>query len=85
MRFTKPKPLLPMVQYSASMPCASHSLCWFSIMRSRFVFKPPHRPLSVVIRIAPTRFTFSRRDSSSWRYSVLARAACMAMARIRWA
>src|SRR5512135_2972242 len=85
MRLTKPRPLLPMVQYSASTPFASHSLCWFSTRRSRLVLRPPHRPLSVVMTTAPTRRTSARRVSSGWRYSALARAACIVMLRMRCA
>jgi len=70
-------------QYSTSTPFAIQSLCWFSITRSRFVLRPPQRPLSVVMTTAPTRFTSGRRVSSGCLYSALARAACIAMLRMR--
>src|SRR5688500_3381709 len=83
MRLTKPKPLLPIVQYSTSMPFAAQALCAFSTSRSTLVLRPPQRPLSVVMTTAPTRLTTSRRVSSGCRYSALASAACIAMVMMR--
>lgn len=53
MRFRKPRPLLPMATDSIAMPalCASRSLAVTA--RSRLVFKPPHRPLSLVTMMKP--------------------------------
>ena len=48
-----------------------------------FVFKPPHKPLSVVTRIAPTRFTLSRLTRNGCLYSVLALATCIAISSAR--
>src|SRR5512137_2704714 len=47
------------------------------------VLRPPHRPLSVVTTMAPTRFTVSRLARNGCLYSVLALATCIAICRAR--
>ena len=47
------------------------------------VLRPPHRPLSVVTRIAPTRLTVSRFARKGCLYSVLALATCSAICSAR--
>src|SRR5215472_2433625 len=79
MRWMNPRPLLPSAQKSASMPAACHSLYCWSTIRSTLVFSPPHRPLSVVTTITPTRFTWSRFSRNGWRYSALALETCIAI------
>src|SRR4029453_4691084 len=61
------------------MPLPRHSLCWARTSRRTLVLRPPHRPLSVVTTIAPTRFTSSRRARKGGLYSVFALATCMAI------
>src|SRR5215472_9460145 len=79
MRWMNPRPLLPSAQKSASMPAACHSLYCWSTIRSTLVFSPPHRPLSVVTTMTPTRFTSSRFSRNGWRYSALALETCIAI------
>ncbi len=47
------------------------------------MLRPPHRPLSVVTTIAPTRFTVSRRARNGCLYSVFALATCIAICSAR--
>ncbi len=47
------------------------------------MLRPPHRPLSVVTTIAPTRFTVSRFARNGCLYSVLALAMCIAICSAR--
>ena len=53
----KPSPLLPSATSRPRSPSPVHSLCCCSTSRSTLVLRPPHRPLSVVITMTPTRFT----------------------------
>src|SRR5438045_7602040 len=62
-----------------STPFARHSLCCCTTTRSTLVLRPPHKPLSVVTTIAPTRFTGSRTTRNGCRYSVFAFEMCIAM------
>src|SRR3954469_6076552 len=81
-RCMKPRPLAPSAQTSISSPCPCHALYSLSTMRSRLVLSPPHRPLSVVTTMIPTRFTESRSTRKGWRYSGLACEICAATVRI---
>ena len=65
------------------MPFAFQSLCLFSTRRSTLVLSPPHRPLSVVTTMAPTRFTASRGTRNGCRYSVAAAEMCIMMSNTR--
>ncbi|MDT4869304.1 hypothetical protein FQZ97_1043260 [compost metagenome] len=53
MRLRKPRPLLPMATASALTPLDWRSLSWLVTARNTLVFRPPHRPLSVVTTTKP--------------------------------
>src|SRR6266850_5847556 len=78
----KPRPLAPSAQTSISSPCACHALYSASTIRSRLVLSAPHRPLSVVTTMMPTRFTLSRSTRKGCRYSGVACEMCAATLRI---
>src|SRR3977135_199317 len=65
------------------MPLPRHSLCCARTSRRMLVLRPPHRPLSVVTTIAPTRLTASRRARNGCLYSVFALAMCIAICNAR--
>ena len=80
MRFMKPKPLLPIATTCALLPAVSISRSLVVTARNIFVFKPPHRPLSVVTSTMPTGFAASLDAMKGWMYSGLAIDRCPAMA-----
>ena len=48
--------MLPIATASAFLPCASNSFSFEVTARNTLVFRPPHRPLSVVTTMKPTVF-----------------------------
>ncbi len=53
-RFRKPKPLLPIATAWMARPAACSSFILFVTARNTLVFRPPHKPLSVVTTMKPT-------------------------------
>src|SRR5690606_999998 len=83
-RVNRPRPLLPKAVVCTAMPRCSNSLSLASVTRLMLVFKPPHRPLSVVTSTTPTALT-SRSIKYGWLYSGLACIKCAAISRTLWA
>src|SRR5512139_2020895 len=77
-RCMKPSPLLPTAVTSMPTPAASHCFIWLTTRRNALVLRPPHRPLSEVTTMRPTRLTLSRAITNGCLYSGWAYARCVA-------